>query len=61
MLKDLQQEKEIGYCDHCGGEVYPLDEVRHVGKSLLHTDCVEDWLNELFPVMTAEEILGGIK
>lgn len=58
MLKDIQQEKEVGCCDHCGGEVYSLDEVRCVGKTLLHIECVEDWLNELFPVMTAEDAIG---
>lgn len=49
-LKDPQEAPVVGYCLHCGEEIYTGEEIRipveHAGK--VHEDCYKDWLYETY-------------
>lgn len=41
---DLQDEKPVGYCACCGGEIYPGDAVFAGAKGMVHEECLLDFL-----------------
>jgi hypothetical protein len=45
MLKDIQQEKEVGECEQCGGDFYKGYEVYRYDNTLFCDEyCVKDYV-----------------
>ena len=42
------EEHPVGYCDHCGGEVYEGDTVYRIDGQCIHDDCLEDFAKDYF-------------
>lgn len=57
-MNDAQEEKVVAYCEGCGGEIYPGEDVYVYDGAILHNnlDCLRDFL--IIEIMTVEEALG---
>lgn len=42
----MREGDAVTYCCVCGGEIYALDRVWFDGGSLIHEDCIHDWVSE---------------
>ncbi len=38
----------VGYCDHCGGEIYDGEAVYCIDGHRIHEDCLDDFAAEYF-------------
>ena len=54
------EEHPVGYCDHCGGEVYEGDTVYRIDGQCIHDDCLEDFAKDYF-ADCKEEVEGCVK
>lgn len=57
-LPDPQETKVMAYCEGCGGEIYPGEDVYRINGDILHNDweCLARYIDP--EVMSVEEALG---
>lgn len=42
------EDVPVGYCEHCGGEIYEGETVYRIDGQLIHEDCLWDFAKEYF-------------
>lgn len=42
------EDKPVGYCAHCGQEIYEGETVYDIDGELIHEDCLADFAAEYF-------------
>ena len=57
-LPDPQDAEVMAYCEGCGGEIYPGEEVYVIDGEILHSEweCLMEYIG--VRIMTIEEALG---
>lgn len=43
---DPPEDVIVGYCDHCGGEIYEGEEIYEIDGDVVHEDCLLDYVKE---------------
>lgn len=45
---DPPEDVVVGYCVHCGGEIYDGETVYNIDGDLIHEDCLHDFAKDYF-------------